>query len=158
MYRIGNGYDVHRLELNRKLILGGIEVPSEKGLLGHSDADALIHSIIDAIIGALSLGDIGKFFPDNDEKFKNISSIILLKEIVKILEEKKYKIINCDNIIVLQKPKLRPYIDKMRENISNVLKIPIEDINIKAKTEENLGFVGNLEGIKVYTVILLKKY
>lgn len=157
MYRIGNGYDVHKLVDGRKLMLGGIELEHTKGVLGHSDGDVLIHAIIDAIIGALALGDIGKFFPDTDVNFKDIDSKILLEKTKIFLEEKNYKIVNIDSTIVIQKPKLRPHIDAMRSCLANILAINSSDINIKAKTEENLGFTGREEGVKAYATVLLKK-
>ncbi|TDT69867.1 2-C-methyl-D-erythritol 2,4-cyclodiphosphate synthase [Hypnocyclicus thermotrophus] len=157
MYRIGNGYDVHKLVENRKLILGGVEIPYEYGLLGHSDADVLIHAVMDALLGALALGDIGQHFPDTDEKYKGISSIELLKHVNKLIVSKGYEIVNIDSIIVMQKPKLKGYLFEMRENISKVVDIEIENINIKATTEEKLGFTGNGNGVKSYAVVMLKK-
>ena len=157
MLRIGNGYDVHRLVEGRKLMLGGVEVPHTKGVLGHSDGDVLLHAITDAIIGALGLGDIGLHFPDNDENLKDIDSAILLKKINNIMKEKNYKIVNLDSIIVIQKPKLRPYIDSIRDNIAKILEIDSELINVKAKTEEKLGFTGDETGVKSYCVVLLEK-
>ena len=157
MLRIGNGYDVHRLVEGRKLMLGGVEVPHTKGVLGHSDGDVLLHAITDAIIGALGLGDIGLHFPDNDENLKDIDSAILLKKINNIMKEKNYKIVNLDTIIVIQKPKLRPYIDSIRDNIAKILEIDSELINVKAKTEEKLGFTGDESGVKSYCVVLLEK-
>lgn len=157
MLKIGNGYDVHRLVEGRKLILGGFEVPHTKGVLGHSDGDVLLHAITDAIIGALGLGDIGLHFPDNDENFKDIKSSILLEKINNIMLEKSYEIVNIDSIIVIQKPKLRPYIDEIRKSIANILKIDTELINVKAKTEEKLGFTGDESGVKSYCVVLLQK-
>lgn len=155
--RIGNGYDVHKLVKGRKLILGGVVIPYEKGLLGHSDADVLTHSIMDAILGALALGDIGKYFPDNDLKFLNISSLELLKRIKELMKEKGYFIGNIDSIVVMQNPKIKKYIDKMRENLAEILETNIENISIKATTEENLGFTGEGEGIKSFCVLILKK-
>ena len=157
MLRIGNGYDVHRLVEGRKLMLGGVEVPHTKGVLGHSDGDVLLHAITDAIIGALGLGDIGLHFPENDENLKDIDSAILLKKINNIMKEKNYKIVNLDTIIVIQKPKLRPYIDSIRDNIAKILEIDSELINVKAKTEEKLGFTGDESGVKSYCVVLLEK-
>ncbi len=145
--RIGLGYDVHRLVENRKLILGGVEIPYEKGLLGHSDADVLIHAIIDSLLGACALGDIGKHFPDTDSRFSGISSIILLKETGKLLLESGYAINNIDATIIAQKPKMLPHIENMRKNISIALNIDINKINIKATTEEGLGFTGEMLGI-----------
>lgn len=157
MYRIGNGYDVHKMVEGRKLILGGVEIPYEKGLLGHSDADVLIHAIMDAMLGALALGDIGKHFPDTDEKYRGISSIKLLDYVYKLIDEKKYEIVNIDSIVVMQAPKIKGYIPEMTEKVSKTLKMSIEDISIKATTEEKLGFTGNGEGVKSYAVVLLKK-
>lgn len=155
--RIGSGYDVHKLVEGRKLMLGGIEIEHSKGLLGHSDADVLVHAIMDAILGAAALGDIGKHFPDTDNKFKGISSMILLKEVFHLIDSKGYCIINIDATIVAQKPKLAPYIDSMRKNISDVLNISVDDINIKATTEEKLGFTGREEGISSSAVCLIDK-
>lgn len=156
MLRIGNGYDVHRLVEGRKLILGGVEVPNTKGVLGHSDGDVLLHAITDAMIGALGLGDIGLHFPDNDPNLKDINSAILLKKINNIMKDKNYRIVNLDTIIVIQKPRLRDYIDDMRLNIAKILEIEPELVNIKAKTEEGLGFTGDESGVKSYCVILLR--
>ena len=156
MLRIGNGYDVHRLVEGRKLILGGVEIPHIKGVLGHSDGDVLLHAITDAIIGALGLGDIGLHFPDNDENLKGIDSSILLKKIDKMMKDKKYEIVNIDSVIVMQKPKLRPYIDEIERNIAKILNIDSELVNVKAKTEEKLGFTGDESGVKSYCVVLLE--
>ena len=153
--RIGNGYDVHAFAEGRKLILGGIEIPHDKGLLGHSDADVLIHAIMDAMLGSLALGDIGKHFPDTDSDFKDISSIILLKKVKEIINSRGYKIINIDSIIVAQKPKLAKFIPEMRQNIAKCLETDIENISIKATTTEKLGFEGREEGISSYAVCLL---
>lgn len=155
--RIGYGYDVHKLVENRKLILGGIEIPYEKGLLGHSDADVLIHAIMDSILGALALGDIGKHFPDTDQKYKDISSVLLLENVYNIMRDHGYKIGNIDSTIAAQQPKLAPYIEEMRIIISTVLNTEVENINIKATTTEELGFVGRKEGMSSYCVCLLKK-
>ena len=156
MLRIGNGYDVHRLVEGRKLILGGGEIPHTKGVLGHSDGDVLLHAITDAIIGALGLGDIGLHFPDNDEDLKGIDSSILLKKINEMMKDKKYEIVNIDSVIVMQKPKLRPYIDEIERNIAKILNIDSELVNVKAKTEEKLGFTGDESGVKSYCVVLLE--
>lgn len=161
MYRIGEGYDVHKLVEGRDLILGGVNIPYDKGLLGHSDADVLIHAIMDSLLGALSLGDIGKFFPDSDEKYKNISSTELLKEVKDIISSKNEykfmaKIINIDTIIVCEEPKLAKYIDLMRKNIADILSININQISVKATTEEKLGFTGNKEGIKAKAISMLE--
>ena len=154
--RIGYGYDSHEFAENRKLILAGIEIPYELGLKGHSDADVVIHAIIDSIFGALALGDIGSHFPDNDNKYKDISSVVLLEETVSIMKEKKYSIGNIDVTIILEKPKLRNYIDSMREKLSKILSTSIENISIKAKTNEKMDAVGKGEGIAVHCVCLLK--
>ena len=140
----------------RKLILGGVEIPHTKGVLGHSDGDVLLHAITDAIIGALGLGDIGLHFPDNDENLKGIDSSILLKKIDKMMKDKKYEIVNIDSVIVMQKPKLRPYIDEIERNIAKILNIDSELVNVKAKTEEKLGFTGDESGVKSYCVVLLE--
>ncbi|GAA0078195.1 2-C-methyl-D-erythritol 2,4-cyclodiphosphate synthase [Clostridium sp. CTA-5] len=150
--RIGLGYDVHKLVENRKLILGGVEIPYEKGLLGHSDADVLLHAIMDSLLGACALGDIGKHFPDTDSKFRGISSIKLLEEVRNLISIKDYNINNIDATIIAQKPKMSPYIDSMKENIANALKIDIDNINIKATTEEGLGFTGNELGISAQSI------
>ena len=155
--RIGNGYDVHKLVEGRDLILGGVKVPYEKGLLGHSDADVLAHAVIDAIIGALGIGDIGTHFPDTDEKYKGADSLVLLKHTGEIAKEMGYRIVNIDSIVVAQKPKLLPYIKEMRENMARVLEMDPADVNVKAKTEEKLGFTGNLEGMKSYAVCIIEK-
>jgi len=155
--RIGFGYDAHKLVEKRKLILGGIEVPYEKGLLGHSDADVLLHAIIDALIGALGKGSIGNFFPDTDPAYKDISSVVLLAKITEELTKEDMLINNIDCTIVCQEPKLLPYIDLMREKIAGVLNIDIEKVNIKAKTEEGMGFTGKKQGISSYAVALIHK-
>ncbi|MCK5780762.1 MAG: 2-C-methyl-D-erythritol 2,4-cyclodiphosphate synthase, partial [Psychrilyobacter sp.] len=147
MYRIGNGYDVHRLVEGRKLILGGIEIPFEKGLLGHSDADVLIHAIMDGLLGALALGDIGQHFPDTDEKYSGISSIKLLNHVKKLIDNKGFEIVNIDSQIVMQQPKLKPYILEMREKLAKELKLPIGRVSVKATTEEKLGFTGEEVGV-----------
>ena len=157
MYRIGNGYDVHKMVEGRKLILGGIEIPYDKGLLGHSDADVLIHAIMDAMLGALALGDIGKHFPDTDENYRGISSIKLLEHVYNLISKKNYEIVNIDSIVVMQAPKIKNYIPEMQKNIAEILNINIENISVKATTEEKLGFTGNGEGVKSYAVALIKK-
>ena len=157
MLRIGQGYDVHRYAQNRDLILGGVKIPFELGLDGHSDADVLTHAIMDAIVGALALGDIGKFFPDTDPKYKDADSILLLNEILNVMSEKGYKIVNVDATIVAQKPKLRPFIDEIRENLASNMNIDIDCMSVKATTEENLGFTGSMKNMKSYCVILLEK-
>lgn len=153
--RIGMGYDVHRLVEGRKLIMGGVEIPYEKGLLGHSDADVLLHAISDALLGAAALGDIGKHFPDSDPAYKGISSMILLQKVGQLLMEKGFLIENIDATIIAQAPKMRPYIDTMRENIANVLDIQVEQVNVKATTEEGLGFTGSGEGISSQAICML---
>lgn len=155
--RIGYGYDSHTFALNRKLILGGIEIPYNLGLSGHSDADALIHAIIDSIFGALALGDIGSHFPDTDDKYKNISSVKLLEETVKIMKNKKFHISNIDATIICEKPKLREYIDSIRENTAKILLTKIENISVKAKTNEKMDATGRGEGIAVHCVVLLEE-
>jgi len=150
--RVGLGYDVHRLVTNRKLILGGVEIPYEKGLLGHSDADVLLHAIMDSLLGACALGDIGKHFPDTDESFKGISSIELLKETGKLILKAGYIINNIDATIIAQSPKMSPHINHMRENIAQTLNIDINQINIKATTEEGLGFTGEMLGISSQSI------
>ena len=157
MFKIGNGYDVHRLVEGRKLILGGVEIPHTKGVLGHSDGDVVLHSIMDAMLGALSLGDIGKHFPDTDSKYLNINSTILLKVVNSLLKKEGYKINNIDSIIVLEKPKIANYIEEMRKIISEILEVTINCVSIKATTEERLGFTGLEEGVKSYCVVLLEK-
>ena len=154
--RIGVGYDVHRLVEGRDLIIGGVKIPYEKGLLGHSDADVLLHAIMDSLLGASALGDIGKHFPDTDEKFKGISSIKLLEEVGKLLLSNGYSINNIDSSIIAQKPKMAPFIQQMRENIANALNIDLMQINVKATTEEGLGFTGNGEGISSQSICLLE--
>ena len=155
--KIGFGYDVHKLAKGRKLILGGIHIPFNKGLIGHSDADALIHAIIDSLLGAANLGDIGIHFPDTDEAYKNISSAILLEKTKLLLQKSRYKIINIDATIVLEKPKLTAYIVDMKEIIADKLDITSTQISIKATREEGMGFVGNGEGIKVFAVCLIEE-
>ena len=155
--RIGHGYDVHKLTENRKLIIGGVEIPYEKGLLGHSDADVLLHAICDALLGAAALGDIGKHFPDNDNSFKDIDSRILLRKTACLLAEKGYKISNVDATILAQKPKMAPHIEKMRQNIAEDLNLSAERINVKATTEEGLGFTGEGKGIAAHAVCLLEE-
>lgn len=154
--RIGLGYDVHRLVEGRDLIIGGVNIPYEKGLLGHSDADVLLHAIMDSLLGASALGDIGKHFPDTDPRFKGISSIKLLKEVGKLLSVNGYSINNIDATIIAQKPKMAPFIQQMRENIANALNINLNQINVKATTEEGLGFTGNGEGISSQSICLLQ--
>ncbi|MEG1311037.1 MAG: 2-C-methyl-D-erythritol 2,4-cyclodiphosphate synthase [Peptostreptococcaceae bacterium] len=155
--RVGLGYDVHKLVEGRKLIVGGVDVPHEKGLLGHSDADVLVHAIMDSILGALSLGDIGKHFPDTDEKFKAANSIKLLEFVYNLIREKSYIIGNIDCTIIAQSPKMAPYINNMRINISRALNTDIDNINVKATTEEGLGFTGKKEGIAAQSICILVK-
>mgnify|MGYP000187781915 CR=1 FL=1 len=155
--RIGMGYDVHKLVENRDLILGGVKIPYELGLLGHSDADVLLHAIMDSLLGASALGDIGKHFPDTDPKYKGISSIELLKHVGNLLNEHNYKIGNIDATIIAQKPKMAPHIPTMRENIASSLNISIDQINVKATTEEGLGFTGEGLGISSQSICLIEK-
>ncbi len=153
--RIGTGYDVHRLTEGRKLIIGGVEIPYEKGLLGHSDADVLLHAIMDALLGAAALGDIGKHFPDTDDAYKGISSLKLLKKTGELLEENCFLVENIDATIIAQAPKMRPHIDTMRANVARELSLDIDQVNIKATTEEGLGFTGRGEGIAAQAVCIL---
>ncbi|MDE5883731.1 MAG: 2-C-methyl-D-erythritol 2,4-cyclodiphosphate synthase [Oscillospiraceae bacterium] len=155
MIRIGHGYDVHRLVPERKLILGGVEIPHTLGLLGHSDADVLLHAISDALLGALALGDIGKHFPDTDPAYKNADSLELLKQVVALIQQENYKLGNLDAIIIAQKPKLADYIPEMRQNIAQVCHADLSQISIKATTEERLGFTGEEKGISAHCVALL---
>lgn len=154
--RIGTGYDVHRLETGRRLIIGGVDIPYDKGLMGHSDADVLVHAIMDALLGAAGLPDIGECFPDTDDAYKDVSSIILLSKVGKMLEEKLYMVGNIDAVIAAQKPKMRPYIEQMKKNIADALDIESERINVKATTEEGLGFTGEEKGISAHAVCLLE--
>ena len=154
--RVGMGYDVHRLVENRDLIIGGVKIPYEKGLLGHSDADVLLHAIMDALLGAAALGDIGKHFPDTDPKYKGADSMALLVEVGKMLKENKYRVENIDATIIAQAPKMRPHIDTMRQNIADGLGINIEQVNVKATTEEGLGFTGTGEGISSQAICMLE--
>lgn len=153
--RSGIGYDVHRLAENRKLIVGGVDIPFEKGLLGHSDADVLVHAVIDALLGAAALGDIGSHFPDTDVAFLNADSMKLLVHTGGLLAQRGYRVVNIDSVIVAQKPKMAPYIALMRQNIAQALGISIEDVSVKAKTEEGLGFTGTGEGMAAHAVCLL---
>ncbi len=153
--RIGHGYDVHRFAENRRLILGGVEIPFEYGLLGHSDADVLLHAVSDALLGAAALGDIGKLFPDTDDRFLGADSLLLLAEVVRVLGENGYHIVNIDSTVIAQKPKLRGYIDTMRQNIADACKIDVSQVSVKATTEEKLGFTGRLEGISAHSVCLI---
>ena len=155
--RIGFGYDVHELVSDRKLILGGVDIPYELGLLGHSDADVLVHAIMDSLLGALALGDIGKLFPDTDMQYKDISSLVLLERVYNVMVEKGFQIGNIDATIAAQKPKLAPYIDEMRAVIAKVLNTKVDNINVKATTTEKLGFVGREQGMSSYSVCLLEE-
>lgn len=157
MIRIGHGYDVHQLVENRKLILCGVEIPHTLGLLGHSDADVAAHAIMDAILGALALGDIGKHFPDTDEQYRGISSIVLMQHVRNLMEKKGYQVSNVDATILAQKPKLAPYIMQMRENIADALGCQVDQVSIKATTTEKLGFEGRQEGISAHCVCLLER-
>ena len=156
-FRIGHGYDVHKLVSGRRLILGGVEIPHTLGLLGHSDADVLVHAVMDALIGAMGLGDIGKHFPDNDNAYLDISSLKLLSRVRDLLSENGYTISNIDATVIAQKPKLAPHIGQMRENIAKILGIDSSQVNVKATTEEHLGFTGREEGISSHAVALVEK-
>ncbi|MDA0986322.1 MAG: 2-C-methyl-D-erythritol 2,4-cyclodiphosphate synthase [Bacteroidetes bacterium] len=155
--RFGFGYDVHRLAKNRKLILGGVTLKSERGLLGHSDADVLSHAIADSLLGAAALGDIGKHFPDTDKKWKNISSLVILKQVYLLIKKAKYKIVNIDSTVVLEKPKISPYINKIKINISKSLSIHISKLSIKATTNEKLGDIGKQKGAAAYAISSITK-
>jgi 2-C-methyl-D-erythritol 2,4-cyclodiphosphate synthase len=157
MLRIGFSYDVHRFASGRDLILGGVKIPHEKGLLGHSDADVLCHAIGESILGALSLGDLGKHFPDTDPQYKNISSLSILSSIMDMIKREKGCVVNVDSTIVAEEPKLAGYIEKMRENLSRVLRININQVSVKATTTEGMGFAGRKEGIAAYAVVLIEK-
>ncbi len=157
MIRIGHGYDVHAFADNRKCIIGGVDIPCEKGLLGHSDADVLLHAISDSLLGAAALGDIGKHFPDTDPQYKGADSLALLKNVVSLVKEKGYRVNNIDATIIAQMPKMAPHIDKMRENVSMALDVDFDCVNIKATTEEKLGFTGRKEGISAHCVCLIEK-
>ena len=155
--RIGHGYDVHRLVEGRKLILGGVEIPFEKGLDGHSDADVLVHAVMDALLGAAALGDIGKLFPDSDERYLGADSIGLLKTVRTVLEEDGWKLSNLDATVIAQRPKLAPYIDTMRKRIADALETDAENVSVKATTEERLGFTGSGEGIAAHAVCMIER-
>lgn len=155
MFRIGQGYDVHRLVENRRLVLGGVEIPFEKGLLGHSDADVLLHAVSDALLGAAALGDIGCLFPDNDEKYKDADSLKLLAEVANVLSRNGFSVVNVDATIIAQNPKMRPFIELMRENIAHALNVEKSCVSVKATTEEGLGFTGSGEGIAANAVCLI---
>lgn len=154
--RIGHGYDVHKFADDRKLIIGGVDIPYEKGLLGHSDADVLLHAVSDALLGAAALGDIGKHFPDNSAEFLNIDSRILLRRVVALLKEKGYTVGNIDATVIAQKPKMAPYIDQMRQNIADDCGVSVDCVNVKATTEEGLGFTGELLGISAHAVCIIE--
>ena len=156
MYRIGNGYDVHRLIEGRKLILGGVDIPHGLGLDGHSDADVLCHALCDSLLGASGAGDLGKYFPDTDDKWQGVSSLVLLEKTGEIVTKRGYKIVNIDTTIVAQQPKLAPYIEAMTRNIAKTLKIDRDQVNVKASTTERLGFAGREEGVAAYAVVLLQ--
>ena len=156
--RTGIGYDVHRFEKGRKLILGGVEIPHEKGLLGHSDADVLLHAVTDALLGAAGLGDIGTHFPDSDPKYKGADSLLLLTEAVRLLSEKCFKVVNIDCTVITEEPKISPYKEKMRENIAKACNLPTDAVNVKGKTEEGLGFTGEKLGIKALATCLITEY
>lgn len=158
MYRVGHGYDVHKLTNNRKLILGGVEIPYEKGLLGHSDADVLVHAVCDALLGAAALGDIGKHFPDTDAQYKNADSIVLLKHVCKLLSDYNFRICNIDATVIAQRPKIAKYIENMRENIAGACNIEISQVSVKATTEEGLGFTGAGDGIASHCVTMICKH
>jgi 2-C-methyl-D-erythritol 2,4-cyclodiphosphate synthase len=155
MNRIGFGFDVHKLVEGRKLVLGGEEIPFEKGLLGHSDADVLVHAIADSLLGAAALGDIGKHFPDTDSHYKDISSIALLEQVANLIAENRFEVINIDSTIVLQKPKIAPYVDQMRNNIAKALRLDVAKVSVKATTNEGLGFIGAGDGAVAYAVALI---
>lgn len=157
MFRIGHGYDVHKLAENRKLILGGVDIPHEKGLLGHSDADVLVHAIMDALLGAAALGDIGKHFPDTDNAYKGADSLKLLEKVTELIGSKGYTIVNIDSTVIAQAPKLAPYIETMRKNIAACAGCDISAVNVKATTEEHLGFTGEKLGISAHAVCLISK-
>lgn len=157
MIRIGHGYDVHAFSENRKCIIGGVTIPYEKGLLGHSDADVLLHAISDSLLGAVALGDIGKHFPDTDPEFKGADSLVLLEKVNDLLVQKGYRVVNVDSTVIAQVPKLAPYIIEMRENIAKALKIDVDFVSVKATTEEKMGFTGRKEGISAHSVCLIEK-
>ncbi|MBQ9161852.1 MAG: 2-C-methyl-D-erythritol 2,4-cyclodiphosphate synthase [Clostridia bacterium] len=154
-YRIGHGYDVHRLAFDRKLIVGGVDIPFDKGLLGHSDADVLTHAVMDAVIGALALGDIGKLFPDNDEAYKGADSILLAKQVCAVMRERGYRVGNIDATVIAQAPKMSPHIENMRRNLACAFDTDISNVSVKATTEEKLGFTGTGEGISAHAVCIL---
>lgn len=153
--RIGHGYDVHRFSQNRKLIIGGVNIPFDRGLDGHSDADVLIHAVCDSLLGAAALGDIGKHFPDNDSRFKDIDSAVLLSYVGKLLADNGYRVLNIDTTVIAQAPKLAPYIENMRENIAKALNLSPSQVSVKATTEEHLGFTGREEGVSAHSVCII---
>ena len=155
--RIGHGYDVHRLVADRKLILGGVNIPFNRGLEGHSDADVLVHAVMDALLGAAALGDIGKLFPDSDDAYLNISSMVLLKKVAQVLQEAGYAVVNIDATLIAQAPKIGPYRDEMRRNIAMALGVDASQVSVKATTEEHLGFTGSGEGMAAHAVVLIEK-
>lgn len=155
MFRIGQGFDVHRFAADRKLVLGGVEIPSERGLLGHSDADVLLHAIADALLGAAALGDIGHHFPDTDARYKGISSLVLLGHVAALLYEKHYTIANVDSTLVMERPKIAPHVNAMRENIARALRIDIGQVSVKATTNEGMGFIGSGEGAVAHAVAMI---
>ena len=155
--RIGHGYDVHRLVADRKLILGGVNIPFDRGLEGHSDADVLVHAVMDALLGAAALGDIGKLFPDGDNAYLNISSMVLLKKVAQVLQEAGYAVVNIDATLIAQAPKIGPYRDEMRRNIASALGVDASQVSVKATTEEHLGFTGSGEGMAAHAVVLIEK-
>ena len=157
MLRIGHGYDVHAFAENRKCIIGGVDIPCEKGLLGHSDADVLLHAISDSLLGAAALGDIGKHFPDTDPRYKGADSLLLLKDVCALVNSLGYKVVNIDATVIAQMPKMAPYIDTMRSNIADALNVDVDFISVKATTEEKLGFTGRKEGISAHCVCLIEK-
>lgn len=154
--RIGHGYDVHKLVENRKLIVGGVDIPHDRGLLGHSDADVLLHAISDALLGACALGDIGTHFPDTDPKWEGADSLVLLREVNRIINEAGYFVENIDSTLIVQKPKMKPYIPQMRKNIAAACGVDVSAVSVKATTEENLGFTGRQEGISAHAVVLVR--
>lgn len=156
MFRIGHGYDVHAFSENRKCIIGGVEIPCEKGLLGHSDADVLLHAVSDSLLGAAALGDIGKHFPDTDKKYEGADSLMLLKEVYNIISRNGFCVVNVDSTVIAQVPKLSPYIDEMRKNIADALQIDVSSVSVKATTEEKLGFTGRKEGISAHAVCIIE--
>ena len=155
--RIGQSTDIHQLAEGRKLVLGGVEIPHTKGLVGHSDADALTHAVAEAILGALALGDLGKWFPDTDEKWKGVNSQVILKEVARMMDEKGYRIGNVDSLIMIEKPKMAPHIEKMRQNFADALHCSIDQVSVKATRGEKMGFVGREEGVQAFAVVLLEE-